>query len=149
MHLFLCIPQRMHLTIRCPFQRKQHRILSAKPQRLQDFSGFQQRCALGVQGNAPKHWYSAGFGQKITNRQLTIVSTVGSFMVPLTGLEPVRYRYRGILSPLCLPIPPQRHIINNIIFIPFCQGFFPFILRSRSSFQKAGLYLIFSPLYPL
>ena len=31
-------------------------------------------------------------------------------MVPLTGLEPVRYRYRGILSPLCLPIPPQRHI---------------------------------------
>lgn len=28
--------------------------------------------------------------------------------MPLTGLEPVRYRYRGILSPLCLPIPPQR-----------------------------------------
>ena len=32
-------------------------------------------------------------------------------MVPLTGLEPVRYRYRRILSPLCLPIPTQRHII--------------------------------------
>ena len=30
------------------------------------------------------------------------------FLVPLTGLEPVRYRYRGILSPLCLPISPQR-----------------------------------------
>ena len=30
------------------------------------------------------------------------------FLVPLTGLEPVQYRYRGILSPLCLPIPPQR-----------------------------------------
>ncbi len=30
------------------------------------------------------------------------------FLVPLTGLEPVRYCYRGILSPLCLPIPPQR-----------------------------------------
>ena len=29
-------------------------------------------------------------------------------MVPVTGLEPVRYRYRGILSPLCLPIPPHR-----------------------------------------
>ena len=28
-------------------------------------------------------------------------------MVPLTGLEPVRYCYRGILSPLCLPIPPH------------------------------------------
>ena len=24
----------------------------------------------------------------------------------VAGLEPARYRYRGILSPLCLPIPP-------------------------------------------
>ena len=32
------------------------------------------------------------------------------FLVPLTGLEPVQYRYRGILSPLCLPIPPQRRL---------------------------------------
>lgn len=24
-------------------------------------------------------------------------------LVPLTGLGPVQYRYRGILSPLCLP----------------------------------------------
>ena len=45
-------------------------------------------------------------------------------MVPLAGLEPARYRYRGILSPLCLPIPPQRHIFNNILFKPFCQDFF-------------------------
>ena len=30
-------------------------------------------------------------------------------LVPLTGLEPVQYCYRGILSPLRLPIPPQRH----------------------------------------
>ena len=27
-------------------------------------------------------------------------------MVPEAGLEPARYFYRGILSPLCLPIPP-------------------------------------------
>ncbi len=27
-------------------------------------------------------------------------------MVPKAGLEPARYCYRGILSPLCLPIPP-------------------------------------------
>ena len=47
-----------------------------------------------------------------------------SILVPLTGLEPVRYRYRGILSPLCLPIPPQRHISNNILFKPICQDFF-------------------------
>ena len=30
------------------------------------------------------------------------------FLVPLIGLEPIRYCYRGILSPLRLPIPPQR-----------------------------------------
>ena len=27
-------------------------------------------------------------------------------LVPLTGVEPVRCLHRGILSPLCLPIPP-------------------------------------------
>ena len=32
------------------------------------------------------------------------------FVVPLTGLEPVWYPYRGILSPLRLPIPPQRRM---------------------------------------
>ena len=30
-------------------------------------------------------------------------------MVPKTGLEPVRYRYRRILSPVRLPVPPLRH----------------------------------------
>ena len=40
-----------------------------------------------------------------------IPSGIASFMVPLTGLEPVQYRYRGILSPLCLPIPPQRQVV--------------------------------------
>ena len=31
-------------------------------------------------------------------------------MVPMTGLEPVRYCYRGILSPLRLPISPHRRV---------------------------------------
>ena len=31
-------------------------------------------------------------------------------MVPVTGLEPVRILLRGILSPLCLPIPPHRRM---------------------------------------
>ncbi len=31
-------------------------------------------------------------------------------MVPGTGLEPVRYRYRGILSPLRLPISPPGQV---------------------------------------
>ena len=33
--------------------------------------------------------------------------------VPVTGLEPVQYCYRGILSPLRLPISPHRHENNN------------------------------------
>ena len=32
-------------------------------------------------------------------------------LVPLAGLEPARYFYRGILNPLRLPIPPQRRCI--------------------------------------
>lgn len=42
--------------------------------------------------------------------------------MPLTGFEPVRYRYRGILSPLCLPIPPQRRM-DSKIYLPMIQYF--------------------------
>ncbi len=31
-------------------------------------------------------------------------------LVPATGIEPVRILLRGILSPLCLPIPPCRRV---------------------------------------
>ena len=41
-----------------------------------------------------------------------------SIMVLVTGLEPVRYCYRGILSPLRLPVPPhQRHWLSNRMLI--------------------------------
>ena len=43
-------------------------------------------------------------------------------MVPLTGLEPVRCCHRGILSPLRLPISPQRHAVTDAIIMLF-QGF--------------------------
>ena len=35
------------------------------------------------------------------------------FLMPQTGLEPVRCCHRGILSPLRLPIPPLRHMFFN------------------------------------
>ena len=41
-------------------------------------------------------------------------------MVLVTGLEPVRYCYRGILSPLRLPISPHQH--NTYILIDFCHN---------------------------
>ena len=45
-----------------------------------------------------------------------------SNLVPLTGLEPVRILLRGILSPLCLPIPPQRRA-DSKIYLPMIQYF--------------------------
>ena len=46
------------------------------------------------------------------------LKTIDLFMVPVTGLEPVRYRYRRILSPLRLPIPSHRQIqINYTVYI--------------------------------
>ena len=36
-------------------------------------------------------------------------------MVPGAGLEPARHCWRGILSPLCLPIPPPG-LVNLYIF---------------------------------
>ena len=46
-------------------------------------------------------------------------------MVPEAGLEPARYFYRGILSPLCLPIPPlgQDYKIYHLICIYFTIKF--------------------------
>ena len=38
-------------------------------------------------------------------------------LVPEAGLEPARYFYRGILSPLCLPIPPLGHNDLHAIYI--------------------------------
>ena len=38
----------------------------------------------------------------------------GDSLVPPAGIEPARYRYRGILSPLRLPVPPWRHITYGI-----------------------------------
>lgn len=40
-------------------------------------------------------------------------------MVPEAGLEPARYRYRWILSPLRLPVSPLGHaqILYNIIIL--------------------------------
>ena len=56
--------------------------------------------------------------------------------MPLTGIEPVRYRYRGILSPLRLPVPPQRHNICIVaqarknVNLPIC------IFAAKSDLHK-------------
>ena len=34
------------------------------------------------------------------------IADLDALMVPGAGLEPARHCWRGILSPLCLPIPP-------------------------------------------
>ena len=38
-------------------------------------------------------------------------------MVPKVGLEPTRYRYRWILSPVRLPVSPLGQCVNyNLVF---------------------------------
>ena len=57
---------------------------------------------------------------KTLNFQFTITlgAECGSMpqLVLLTGLEPVWYRYRGILSPLRLPISPQQHLMTILLY---------------------------------
>ena len=50
-----------------------------------------------------------GLGRNDNNKTPNLKEDRG-FVVPLAGLEPARMLLRGILSPLRLPIPPQRHI---------------------------------------
>ena len=38
-------------------------------------------------------------------------------MVPVTGVEPVRYRYHWILSPARLPIPSHRHTLGTSFYL--------------------------------
>ena len=47
---------------------------------------------------------------------------VRGFVVPLAGLEPARMLLRGILSPLRLPIPPQRHLDKYLIKNSACYS---------------------------
>ena len=43
-------------------------------------------------------------------------------MVPAAGLEPARLLGRGILSPLCLPIPPPGHKANSVLYSFFMEA---------------------------
>ncbi len=52
------------------------------------------------------------------------------WLVPVAGLEPARYRYRWILSPLRLPIPSHRRIANAQHYTPL------FMFLSSSIFDS-------------
>ena len=67
--------------------------------------------------------YLSGCGDRTRTCDLRVMSptsyqllypAISPIVVPVTGLEPVQYRYRGILSPLCLPIPPHRQLSATI-----------------------------------
>ena len=47
-------------------------------------------------------------GMRFPRHQQKILRKASFLLVPLTGIEPVRCFHRGILSPLRLPVPPQR-----------------------------------------
>ena len=61
-------------------------------------------------------------------------------MVPVTGIEPVRVLRRGILSPLCLPVPPHRRLewaYLSIFFVSRQAGIqYGFSTKTGNSTQK-------------
>ena len=66
------------------------------------------------------HWGSkCVFVTKKTEKKVIIIKNYHLFLVPEAGLEPARYLYRRILSPLRLPIPPFGHIfcIYSVVFL--------------------------------
>ena len=52
--------------------------------------------------------------------------------VPRAGIEPAQYCYRGILSPLCLPIPPPGQGQENYIFIGEKASYLFFALKVKN-----------------
>ena len=56
----------------------------------------------------------------------------GVFMVPVIGVEPIRYRYHWILSPARLPIPSHRHISSQTTWILY-----------YNANKKSSVFLIF------
>ena len=58
----------------------------------------------------------------IIKKQVLRMDSIRStcFLVPVTGVEPVRHRWRWILSPLRLPIPSHRHIEPATIIQELC-----------------------------
>lgn len=73
------------------------------------------RCGIGGQ------FRSAGTRARILGKRKGPERDLapGPCLVPLTVVEPVRYHYLGILSPVCLPISPQRliQVSNKILYI--------------------------------
>ena len=53
--------------------------------------------------------FALGFCKNKKKRTETLYQSFSPFMVPMAGLEPA-WTSRRILSPLCLPIPPHRHM---------------------------------------
>ena len=47
--------------------------------------------------------------EKRLDTSILLYQTYAFNMVPGTGIEPVRYCYRRILSPVRLPVPPPGH----------------------------------------
>ena len=77
-----------------------------------------RRAHFGADLLASKNFFANTHGTKIfrevagntekDKKNLHPQAKVQESLVPPAGIEPARYRYRGILSPLRLPVPPWR-----------------------------------------
>ena len=59
--------------------------------------------------------------------------------MPKTGLEPVRYFYQWILSPLCLPIPPPGHINLDALINIVAKYFLINLLNTSNMAPPLGI----------
>jgi hypothetical protein len=75
--------------------------------------GFQTRIAVPL--NVPAQTLSFEF-LAIYRERKNIVDIIGACLVRTAGLEPAQLFSRGILSPLCLPIPPRPLLFLLIFF---------------------------------
>ena len=65
------------------------------------------------------------------NKKAPAPDGTNAFLVPLTGIEPVRVLPHGILSPGRLPVPPQRQM--NLLYK---STLYPYLCKLSSIFIK-------------
>ena len=92
------------------------------------FNGFQDRllkplghCATTINILYSKHFYHS-----------ILHNSIFYNMVLRAGLEPARCLHQGILSPLCLPIPPSEQIKEDNLPLVLAAGIEPVLCLIRT-----------------
>ena len=77
--------------------------------------------------------------EKLISKNRQTSDEIYRFLVPAIGLEPIRYCYRGILSPLRLPIPPRRRFNLPVYYILTDKDMQEIFIKMTKSPQKGAM----------